>query len=130
MSETPEVTTVAKAAPAKKAAVAAKKAPPKKAALPAKKAPPAKKAAPVKKAVAKKAPLKKAVEMLPSQSRPRILLGVAQERSGDFTGAANSFEGAVNLRHGASVSRADVAHFMLATLDRPETIGHAVGIAS
>jgi tetratricopeptide (TPR) repeat protein len=43
------------------------------------------------------APLKKAVELLPSQSRPRILLGVAQERSGDFTGAANSFEGAVNL---------------------------------
>jgi Tfp pilus assembly protein PilF len=43
------------------------------------------------------APLKKAVEMLPSQSRPRILLGVAQERAGDFAGAANSFEGAVNL---------------------------------
>jgi Tfp pilus assembly protein PilF len=43
------------------------------------------------------APLKKAVELLPSQSRPRILLGVAQERAGDFSGAANSFEGAVNL---------------------------------
>ncbi len=43
------------------------------------------------------APLKKAVELLPSQSRPRILLGVAQERAGDFAGAANSFEGAVNL---------------------------------
>jgi Tfp pilus assembly protein PilF len=43
------------------------------------------------------APLKKAVELLPSQSRPRILLGVAQERAGDFVGAANSFEGAVNL---------------------------------
>jgi tetratricopeptide (TPR) repeat protein len=42
-------------------------------------------------------PLKKAVELLPSQSRPRILLGVAQERAGDFTGAATSFEGAVNL---------------------------------
>lgn len=35
-----------------------------------------------------------------------------------------------NLRGGASVSRADVAHFMLAALDRPETIGHAIGIAS
>jgi Tfp pilus assembly protein PilF len=43
------------------------------------------------------APLKKAVDLLPSQSRPRILLGVAQERAGDFAGAANSFEGAVNL---------------------------------
>ena len=43
------------------------------------------------------APLKKAVELLPSQSRPRILLGVVQERTGDFAGAANSFEGAVNL---------------------------------
>jgi Tfp pilus assembly protein PilF len=43
------------------------------------------------------APLKKAVELLPSQSRPRILLGMVQERTGDFAGAANSFEGAVNL---------------------------------
>jgi len=43
------------------------------------------------------APLKKAVELLPAQSRPRILLGVAQERAGDFASAANSFEGAVNL---------------------------------
>jgi Flp pilus assembly protein TadD len=43
------------------------------------------------------APLRKAVELLPAQSRPRILLGVAQERSGDFPGAADSFEGAVHL---------------------------------
>ena len=35
-----------------------------------------------------------------------------------------------NLRRGTSVSRADVAHLMLAALERPETIGHAVGIAS
>lgn len=35
-----------------------------------------------------------------------------------------------NLPHGASVSRADVAHLMLAVVDRPETIGHALGIAS
>src|SRR5262249_35838436 len=32
------------------------------------------------------APLRKAVELLPAQSRPRILLGSAQERSGDLTG--------------------------------------------
>src|SRR3954470_7153999 len=40
---------------------------------------------------------RKAVDLLPAQSRPRLLLGVAQERSGDFPGAANSFEGAVHL---------------------------------
>lgn len=43
------------------------------------------------------APLRKAVELLPAQSRPRILLGVAQERSGDLPAAADSFEGAVRL---------------------------------
>jgi putative NADH-flavin reductase len=35
-----------------------------------------------------------------------------------------------NLRGGLLVSRADVAHLMLATLDRPETIGQTIGIAS
>jgi putative NADH-flavin reductase len=35
-----------------------------------------------------------------------------------------------NLKGGTSVSRADVAHFMLAVLNQPETIGHAIGIAS
>jgi len=43
------------------------------------------------------APLRKAVELLPAQSRPRILLGTAQERAGDFPAAADSFEGAVRL---------------------------------
>src|SRR5580704_7392355 len=43
------------------------------------------------------APLSKAVELLPSQSRPRYLLGLAQERSGDLNGAADSFEGAARL---------------------------------
>jgi Flp pilus assembly protein TadD len=42
-------------------------------------------------------PLHKSVELLPSQSRPRFLLGVAQERSGDTNSAAESFEGAVHL---------------------------------
>jgi Flp pilus assembly protein TadD len=41
--------------------------------------------------------LRKAVELLPSQSRPRYLLGVAQERAGDYTAAADSFEGAHRL---------------------------------
>jgi len=35
-----------------------------------------------------------------------------------------------NVRGGTSISRADVAHHMLACLDRPETIGHTVGIAT
>lgn len=41
--------------------------------------------------------LRKAVELLPSESRPRYLLGVAQQRSGNLTGAAESFEGASRL---------------------------------
>jgi Flp pilus assembly protein TadD len=42
-------------------------------------------------------PLSKAVELLPSQSRPRYLLGLAQSRSGDQKGAEESFEGASRL---------------------------------
>ena len=41
--------------------------------------------------------LRKAVELLPSQSRPRYLLGVAEERGGDIANAAESFEGAYRL---------------------------------
>jgi tetratricopeptide (TPR) repeat protein len=43
------------------------------------------------------APLSKAVELLPSQSRPRYLLGLAQERSSDLKSATESFEGASRL---------------------------------
>jgi putative NADH-flavin reductase len=35
-----------------------------------------------------------------------------------------------NVRGGVTVSRADVAHHMLACLDQPSTIGHTVGIAN
>src|SRR5258708_4154664 len=42
-------------------------------------------------------PLSKAVELLPAQSRPRALLAIAQERSGDQEGAARSFEGVLHL---------------------------------
>ena len=41
--------------------------------------------------------LRKAVALLPSESRPRYLLGVAQERAGDIPAAAESFEGAYRL---------------------------------
>lgn len=42
-------------------------------------------------------PLSKAVELLPSQSRPRYLLGLAQQSAGDLSSAAESFEGASRL---------------------------------
>jgi len=42
-------------------------------------------------------PLTKAVELLPAQSRPRFLLGVAEERSGNLAKAADLYEGAVRL---------------------------------
>jgi len=41
--------------------------------------------------------LQRVVALLPSQSRPRNLLGLALERSGDLQGAAESFESAVRL---------------------------------
>ena len=41
--------------------------------------------------------LRKAVELLPAQSRPRYLLGVAQENAKDYSVAAESFEGAYRL---------------------------------
>ena len=41
--------------------------------------------------------LRKAVELLPAQSRPRYLLGVAQENARDYSAAAESFEGAYRL---------------------------------
>jgi Flp pilus assembly protein TadD len=50
-----------------------------------------------KDAAAAVAPLRKAVELLPAQDRPRMLLGAALERSGDLAGAAESFEGALHL---------------------------------
>jgi Flp pilus assembly protein TadD len=43
------------------------------------------------------APLRKAVELLPAQSRPRYLLAVALDRSGDHAGAAESFEALLHL---------------------------------
>jgi Tfp pilus assembly protein PilF len=63
-------------------------------------------------------PLSKAVELLPAQSRPRILLGMAQERSGDLPGAANSFEGAVHLDPGDTDATLHLAALYL-QLKRP-----------
>ena len=43
------------------------------------------------------APLRKAVELLPAESRPRFLLAVALDRSGDRAGAAEAFEALLHL---------------------------------
>jgi Flp pilus assembly protein TadD len=43
------------------------------------------------------APLRRAVDLLPAQSRPRFLLGQAQERSGDIASAVESYEAALRL---------------------------------
>src|SRR5216110_76077 len=43
------------------------------------------------------ASLRKAVELLPAESRPRYLLAVALDRSGDRAGAAESFEALIRL---------------------------------
>jgi putative NADH-flavin reductase len=48
--------------------------------------------------------------------------------NGSLTGQYRTALGQ-NLRGGYSISRADVAHEMLASLNQPETIGQAVGIA-
>jgi tetratricopeptide (TPR) repeat protein len=43
------------------------------------------------------APLRRAVDLLPSQSRPRFLLGLALEHSGDVPSAVQSYEAALRL---------------------------------
>ena len=43
------------------------------------------------------APLQRALELLPMQSRPRTLLGLAYEKSGDLKNAASMYEGALAL---------------------------------
>ncbi|MGC1090014.1 MAG: tetratricopeptide repeat protein [Candidatus Acidiferrum sp.] len=43
------------------------------------------------------AALRKAVDLLPAQSRPRFLLGYALERSGDIPAASESYEAALRL---------------------------------
>ena len=42
-------------------------------------------------------PLQRAVELLPTQSRPRVLLGTAYEKSGDAKNAERAYEGALAL---------------------------------
>ena len=63
-------------------------------------------------------PLRKAVELLPAQSRPRFLLGVAEERSGDLMKAAESYEGAARLDPGDAETFIHLADLYL-QLKRP-----------
>jgi Flp pilus assembly protein TadD len=58
-------------------------------------------------------PLRKAVELLPSQSRPRYLLGLAEERTGDWQGAAESFEGAARLDPKDADALTELGHIYL-----------------
>ena len=62
--------------------------------------------------------LRKAVDLLPGQSRPRYLLGVAQENAKDYSAAAESFEGAYRLDPHNLEPILHVAHLYL-RLQRP-----------
>lgn len=64
-------------------------------------------------------PLRKAVELLPAQSRPRYLLGAALEKSGDLQGAADSFAGALRLDPRDSETTMQLAGLYM-KLGRPE----------
>jgi Flp pilus assembly protein TadD len=64
------------------------------------------------------APLRKAVELLPAQSRPRFLLGIALERTGDLSGAAELLEGASHLDPNNLETLAHLADIYL-SLKRP-----------
>lgn len=59
------------------------------------------------------APLQKAVELLSAQSRPRFLLGIAQERSGDLKSAITSYEAALRLDPGGAEISAHLGHLYL-----------------
>jgi Flp pilus assembly protein TadD len=72
-----------------------------------------------KDAAAAVGPLAKAVELLPSQSRPRYLLGLSQERSGDWKAAAESFEGASRLDPKDEESLMELGRIYLKN-DRPQ----------
>jgi Flp pilus assembly protein TadD len=65
-------------------------------------------------------PLRQAVNLLPSQSRPRFLLGLAQERSGDLSGAATSFDGAAHLDPKSLDALTQLAEVLLKTGHREQ----------
>ena len=62
--------------------------------------------------------LQKSVELHPEESRPRFLLGVAEERTKDYAAALDSFEGASHLDPRDTESREHLASLYIA-LHRP-----------
>ena len=58
-------------------------------------------------------PLQKAVELLPTQSRPRTLLGLAYEKSGDLKNAVTAYEGALALDPKDSETSLHLAQLLL-----------------
>jgi len=59
------------------------------------------------------APLEKAVELLATQSRPRTLLGLAYEKSGDLKNAVTAYEGALALDPKDSETSLHLAQLLL-----------------
>ena len=73
------------------------------------------------------APLRKAVDLLPAQSRPRFLLALAQERAGDLNAAVDSYESASRLdpRDGETVLRLGTLYVKLKRYPEAEAKFHA-----
>ena len=74
--------------------------------------------------------LRAATELLPSQTRPRFLLGVALQRSGDMPGAIEAFEGASRLDPRDTESTVHLGDIFLATkrfADAEEKFRSALG---
>jgi len=66
------------------------------------------------------APLKRAVELLPTQSRPRTLLGLAYEKSGDTKNAASAYENALALEPNDTETSLHLAQLYLEENRPPE----------
>jgi tetratricopeptide (TPR) repeat protein len=66
------------------------------------------------------APLRRAVDLLPAQSRPRFLLGVALERSGDIPAATESYESALRLDPSDAETEAHLGNLYLGLKRYPD----------
>ena len=65
-----------------------------------------------------------------ARERPRLVnhTAAAPDQTGALTGEYRTANGQ-NLRGGVTISRADVAHLMVAAVDQPATVHQAIGIA-
>src|SRR5215469_8384451 len=64
------------------------------------------------------APLQEAVKLLPTESRPRTLLGLAYERTGDLKNAAAAYQGAIALDANDGETNLHLAQLLIRQ-DRP-----------